>query len=264
MLNLFLFVTLLLAAFMTLIFVIAMRIDDNSIVDIAYGLAFVLVGWSAYLIYATGHARQQLLLGLITIWGLRLASHIFVRKLNEDGEDARYRKWRKSWGENFVWRSFLQIYMLQGAVVFFVVLPFLLVIIRPDGALNWIDFCGVAIWLLGFSFEAIGDYQLLRFKKHPGNRGKIMQYGLWRFTRHPNYFGEATLWWGVFLIALNTPYGLIAIISPLLIDFLLLKVSGIPMLEAKYVDRPDFEEYKQQTNAFFPWFPKAVSEGPHA
>lgn len=99
MLNLFLFVTLLLAAFMTLIFVIAMRIDDNSIVDIAYGLAFVLVGWSAYLIYATGHARQQLLLGLITIWGLRLASHIFVRKLNEDGEDARYRKWRKSWGE---------------------------------------------------------------------------------------------------------------------------------------------------------------------
>lgn len=263
MVNLFLFVLFLLLIFMTLIFAVALLVKDNSFVDIAYGLAFVLVAWSAYWLYGTGHARQQLLLGLITIWGLRLATHIFMRKRKEEGEDPRYRQWRESWGETFVWRSFLQIYMLQGTVIFFVALPVLLVISRPGGALGWLDLCGALIWLLGFAFEAIGDYQLLRFKLRPANRGKIMQSGLWRYTRHPNYFGEATLWWGIFLIALNAPYGAIAIISPLLIDFLLLKVSGIPMLEAKYADRPDFAAYKQRTNAFFPWFPKSVPDSAH-
>ncbi len=112
------------------------------------------------------------------------------------------------------------------------------------------------LWLFGFGFEAIGDWQLLQFKKEPDNKGKIIQHGLWRYTRHPNYFGEAVLWWGVFLIALNVPYGLLAIISPLLIDFLLLKVSGIPMLEAKYENNPEFIAYKARTNAFFPWLPK--------
>ena len=110
--------------------------------------------------------------------------------------------------------------------------------------------------MFGFGFEAIGDWQLLRFKRKAENRGKILQSGLWRYTRHPNYFGEAALWWGLFLIALKVPYGAVAVLSPLLIDFLLLKVSGIPMLEAKYQSNPEFTAYKARTNALFPWFPK--------
>jgi steroid 5-alpha reductase family enzyme len=245
---------------MTTVFLLAMKLQDNSIVDIAYGLGFVLIGWSTYLLYGSGQPRQLLLLLLVSIWGLRLATHIGLRKRSEQGEDSRYRQWRESWGKTFVWRSFLQIFMLQGTVIYMVALPLLLVIAKPGEELGWLDLFGLMIWLVGFIFEAIGDWQLLRFKRNPMNRGRIIQMGLWRFTRHPNYFGEATLWWGVFLIALSSPLGWIAVISPLLIDFLLLKVSGIPMLESKYQGNVEFEAYKNRTNAFFPWIPKPKSE----
>jgi len=254
--NLFTFTVLILLIFMTLLFAGALWVKDNSIVDVAYGLAFVLVGWSSYLYQDGSHPRQLLLLVLITIWGLRLAGHIFLRKQGETGEDFRYRQWREEWGETFVWRSFLQIFMLQGTVVWLVSLPVLLVTHQPGGAFGALDLLGVSIWLIGFGFEAIGDWQLLRFKRNPANRGKLIQLGLWRYTRHPNYFGEATLWWGIFLISCSTPLGWLAVISPLLINFLLLKVSGIPMLEAKYAGNPEFESYKIRTNAFFPWLPK--------
>lgn len=254
--NLFLFTILILLVFMTLLFVVALQVKDNSIVDVAYGLAFVLVGWSAYLYQGGFHPRQLLLLALITLWGLRLAGHIFLRKRGETGEDFRYRQWREQWGETFFRRSFLQIFMLQGTVVWLVSLPVLLVSNQPGGALGGLDLLGVSIWLFGFGFEAIGDWQLLHFKRNPGNRGRLIQGGLWRYTRHPNYFGEATLWWGIFLLACSAPLGWLAVISPLLINFLLLRVSGIPMLEAKYVGNPEFESYKNKTNAFFPWLPK--------
>ena len=259
--NLFLLTGLLLFGFMTLVFLLAMKLEDNSIVDIAYGLGFLLVCWSGYLGYGTAGPRQLLLLGLVSLWGLRLAIHVGLRKRTEEGEDSRYRQWRESWGESFVWRSFLQIFMLQGAIIYLVSLPVLLVIARPGAALDWLDLLGVLIWVTGFLFEAVGDWQLLRFKNKPENRGRIMQQGLWSLTRHPNYFGEATLWWGVFFIALGSPLGWLAVISPLLIDFLLLKVSGIPMLEEKYEGNPEFEAYKQRTNAFFPWFPQEYMEG---
>ncbi len=141
-------------------------------------------------------------------------------------------------------------------MVFIVAFPVLLVINQPGGELTWFDLLGTLIWLVGFSFEAVGDWQLLRFKANADNHGQIIQSGVWRYTRHPNYFGEAVLWWGIFLIALNSPHGVIGIISPLLIGFLLLKVSGIPMLEAKYTGKPEFEDYKARTNGFFPWWPK--------
>jgi steroid 5-alpha reductase family enzyme len=137
-----------------------------------------------------------------------------------------------------------------------VLLPFLLVLNEPGQSLTWLDGVGIFIWLVGFLFEAIGDWQLLQFKKLSKNKGRIIQTGMWRYTRHPNYFGEATLWWGVFIIALSAGSGLLAVTSPLLINFLLLKVSGIPMLEVKYEGHPEFEDYKRRTNAFFPWFPK--------
>jgi len=127
----------------------------------------------------------------------------------------------------------------------------------PGGPLGFLDFLGVLVWAIGFVFEAVGDRQLLVFVKNPANAGRILQTGLWRYTRHPNYFGEATLWWGVFFIALSVPYGLFAILSPLTIDFLLLKVSGIPMLEKRWEGQPEFEDYKRRTNALVPWFPRS-------
>jgi len=254
--NLFLFAILVLLVFMSLVFCLAMVLADNSIVDIAYGLAFVLVGWSTFLVYGGGQARQWLALVLVSLWGLRLAGHIFLRKRGEAGEDSRYRKWRKEWGDSFVWRSFLQVFMLQGGVVFLVALPLLLVIRDPGGSPGWLAAIGAAVWLAGFVFEAVGDWQLLRFKNNPANQGRIMQEGLWQYTRHPNYFGEATLWWGIWLIALPVPFGVLAVVSPVLIDFLLLKVSGIPMLEEKYRGNPEFEAYRRRTNTFFPWFPR--------
>jgi steroid 5-alpha reductase family enzyme len=254
--NIFLFAALVLFFFMTLVFLLALKLEDNSIVDVAYGIGFLLVGWVTFIGYAETQARQMLLLALVSIWGLRLAAHIGLRKLKENGEDPRYAQWRESWGETFVWRSFLQIFMLQGAVIYLVALPLLLVMRDSGAPLGWLDLIGVLIWAFGFVYEAVGDWQLKQFKSDPENRGRIMRYGLWRTTRHPNYFGEATLWWGIFLIALGTPLGWLAIISPVLIDFLLLKVSGIPMLEERYADNPEFQEYKKHTNAFFPWFPK--------
>jgi steroid 5-alpha reductase family enzyme len=253
--NVFFFSLIVLLIYMTTIFGLALWLKDNSIVDVAYGLAFVLTCSSAFLVYGDGHARQWLVVSLITIWGLRLACHIFLRKQGE-GEDFRYRQWREEWGDTFIWRSFLQIFILQGTVIFLVALPALLIINNPGARLGAFDLAGLMVWLIGFGFEAIGDWQLLSFKRKAENRGKIIQNGLWRYTRHPNYFGEAVLWWGLFLIALKVPYGAVAVLSPLLIDFLLLKVSGIPMLEAKYQNNPEFSAYKERTNAFFPWFPK--------
>ncbi len=253
--NIYLLSIILILVYMTTVFLFALWLEDNSIVDVAYGIAFVLVGWSGLLILGSGHARQWLSVILITVWGVRLALHIFLRKRGE-GEDFRYRHWREEWGKTFVWRSFLQIFMLQGSVIFLVALPILLVINAPGGPLGALDLVGVMVWLFGFGFEAVGDWQLLRFKANPENRGRIIQNGLWRYTRHPNYFGEAVLWWGLFFIAINVQHGVWAIISPVLIAFLLLKVSGIPMLETKYENHPDFIVYKSRTNAFFPWFPK--------
>ncbi|MBW2451456.1 MAG: DUF1295 domain-containing protein, partial [Deltaproteobacteria bacterium] len=237
--NVFLLAGAVLFLFMSMVFVIAMTVKDNSIVDIAYGLSFVLVCLVLLFNLDGGHPRQYLAAGLVSLWGVRLAVHIYLRKQGE-GEDFRYRQWREEWGETFVWRSFLQVFMLQGAVIFVVLQPVLLVFNAPGEGLGLLDGAGLLVWLFGFTFEALGDWQLLKFKKNPKNRGKIMQTGLWRYTRHPNYFGEATLWWGLFLIALTVPWGMVAIASPLLIDFLLLKVSGIPMLEAKYENNPEF------------------------
>lgn len=241
--------------YMTCVFLAAMAQKDNSIVDIAYGGAFVAASWAVSLTRGAGHPRQALALALITLWGLRLAIHLYVRHRGR-GEDFRYRAWREAWGRAFVWRSYLQIYLLQGAVVFVVLWPVLLVLDSPGGPLGAFDAAGTLVWLVGFLFETLGDWQLLRFARDPANRGRIITRGLWRYTRHPNYFGEALLWWGVFLVGLPSPLGWTGVVSPVLIGLLLLFVSGIPMLEKKYEGVPEFEEYRRRTSAFLPWFPK--------
>ena len=251
----------LLLAYMSCMYVIGLVAKDNSLIDLASGPAFVVASWGAWLFGGTAEFRPLLLLTLVTLWGVRLGLHIGLRHRGK-GEDFRYRAFREAWGKTIVWRSFLQIYLLQGAVIFVVALPILLAIARPGSGLLWTDFFGVLLFGLGFFFEAVGDWQLTRFKKDPANRGRTIEEGLWRYTRHPNYFGEAVLWWGLFLIGLGSPIGFWGVISPLTICFLLLKVSGIPMLEAKYVGNPQFEADKARTNAFFPWFPKKGPEIP--
>ncbi|MBE0603036.1 MAG: DUF1295 domain-containing protein [Deltaproteobacteria bacterium] len=241
--------------YMTGWFVAALLRKRNDVADIAWGPGFFLAGLVS--LFAAGEyaPRGLLVTGLVAIWAVRLALHIFLRNLGK-GEDPRYRKWREEWGRWFLLRSFLQVFLLQGALLLLVATPLIFVNASPASPLSWIDALGALVWLAGFLFEAVGDLELSRFLADPANRGKLMTGGLWRYTRHPNYFGEVTLWWGIWLIAAAVPGGWATVIGPLTITFLILKVSGIPMLEERYEGRADFQEYKRRTSAFFPLPPR--------
>lgn len=241
--------------YVSAVFLLALLKRDNGVMDVAWGPGFVLLSCFTLMLSGEPDARQILLSTLVTIWGARLCIHILIRNAGR-GEDFRYRNWRNTWGRWFYLRSYLQIFMLQGFFMFIVSMPILLVNAGRGGPLGVSDWIGLAVWMTGFLFEAVGDFQLLRFMRNGSNKGRIMRYGLWKYTRHPNYFGEATLWWGCFLIALNVSGGCWALISPLVINWLLLYVSGIPMLEEKYKNNPEYQDYKNETSAFFPWFPK--------
>jgi len=250
----------LVAATMTAWFVVALIRKDNSVADIAWGLGFVLVTATTFFFLRTSFFLPVLVSSLVAAWGLRLSFHIFRRNRNK-GEDPRYAEWRRKWGRSFLWRSYLQVFLLQGLFLLVISSPVILVNTYrwelppgPQGSFIWL--AGALLWCVGFFFEAVGDAQLARFKKDPANKGRIMDRGLWRYTRHPNYFGESLMWWGLFLIALEFPYGWTTIVSPVLITFLLVKVSGVPLLEKRYRGRPDFEAYARRTSAFVPWFPK--------
>lgn len=264
---------ILIGVFMTFFFIYALYKKRNDIVDIVWGMGFVAIAW--YNFYMFGFRsepfpgiyspfRMQVLLValLVTIWGVRLASHIAIRNKGK-GEDFRYKKWREEWGKWFVLRSYFQIFMLQGFLMLLISLSLIAVSVFGSTAVSWVTALGTLIWINGFVFESVGDYQLGKFIRNPENKGKIMARGLWSYTRHPNYFGEVTQWWGIYLAALPvalpalaaTSYvWIIALLSPLTISFLILKVSGIPMLEKKYEGNAEFDEYKRRTNAFFPWF----------
>lgn len=256
--ELFLVAILVIFIHMNLFFWLSMYKKNNGLVDIAWGLGFVLVSIST-LFFSEQDITARLLLPnvLVAIWGLRLSYHLFKRNWNKE-EDFRYANWREEWGKNFVIRSYFQVFMLQGLLMFLIVYP----IILNNGSnlvdLRLVDFIGLLIWIVGFLFQSIGDYQLKSFVSNPKNKGKIIKDGLWKYTRHPNYFGEATMWWGIFVIGLNeaSNAGLIGIFSPLIITYMLLYVSGVPMLEKKYENNREFQEYAKATNKFIPWFPK--------
>jgi steroid 5-alpha reductase family enzyme len=241
--------------YMTGIFLLALRRKDNSIVDIGWGLGFVLVALLMLLRSGTLSVRHLLVAALVTVWGLRLSIHLYFRKRGQ-GEDFRYAQWRRSWGRWFVLRSYFQVFILQGVFLMVIALPIILVIRSAAGPFTAWDAAGFLVWVLGFVFETAGDAQMERFRADPANKGRIITSGLWRFTRHPNYFGEAAMWWGIFLIGLAVPRGWLGVASPLLITFLLVKVSGVPMLEKKYAGNPEFAAYARRTSVFIPWFPK--------
>lgn len=249
--NYYLVIASLLFVYMSLWFVVSLIKKRNDVADVAWGLGFVLVATTSFFLSGDSGLRGLLVIALVGIWGLRLAWHIHLRNRGK-AEDYRYLAWRKEWGKWFYLRSYAQVYLLQGVLLFLIVFPVLLINKSTATALGILDMFGVVVWLIGFYFEAVGDAQLARFIKNPDNKGKLMQSGLWAYTRHPNYFGEVTQWWGIWLIALSVSGGWLGIIGPITITILILKVSGIPMLEKKMEQNPDFAEYKRRVSVFIP------------
>ena len=255
-LNLFLLSGGVILALMVLLWLLSLALKNSSIVDSFWGIGFVIVTWLAFSLGQGYIPRQQIVAVLVTMWGLRLALHIFFRIWNQ-GEDFRYAKWREENGPRWWWVSFFQVFLLQGFLMWIISAPLIAaqtsgfpVIITP------LDVTGVVVWMVGFLFEMIGDLQLMSFKQNPKNKGKLFTKGLWKFTRHPNYFGEAVLWWGYYIFALASGSWW-TIFSPILMTYLLLKVSGVAMLERTMKHKPGYEEYIRRTSAFFPWFPKS-------
>ena len=240
--------------YMSVFFIVAQKIKNNSIVDVAWGLGFVLISIITYIYNGVFNIINLLPNILVVIWGLRLAFHIFKRNFKKE-EDFRYAKWRKDWGTFFLIRSYLQIFMLQGFFMFIISLPIIYNNSLNIKELSIINYFGIIVWIIGFLFEAVGDYQLKMFIKDVKNKNHIMTKGLWKYTRHPNYFGEATMWWGIFMLAVGSG-SLLTIISPILITYLLVFVSGVPLLEKKYENNLEFIEYKKKTSIFIPWFVK--------
>ena len=238
-----------------LFFLVAQLIRNNSIVDMGWGAGFVVVALATLIIQGAYVERNLLLVLLVTIWGVRLTYYILRRNWGKP-EDFRYARWRREWGSWVVPRAFFQVFTLQGLLMLVIGYPIILVNANPQPGLVFTDYLGLLVWITGFYFESVGDKQMAEFKKDPANKGRIIKSGLWRYSRHPNYFGEATMWWGIFLLSLAVPLGWSGIISPVVITLLLLYVSGVPMLEKKYKDNPEFQEYAKKTNRFFPWFPK--------
>ena len=236
-------------------FLVSLVKGRNDVADVAWGLGFVLMAWTSFFLVGDFGVRAIVVNMLVSIWGLRLAWHIHTRNVGK-AEDYRYKAWREEWGKWFYPRSYLQVYILQGMFLFLIVQSVLLINKSGSSSLGLLDLLGVAVWLVGFYFEAVGDAQLAKFIKDPANKGKLMQSGLWAYSRHPNYFGEVTQWWGLWLVSLSAsfgmPYAWLAIVGPLTITFLILKVSGIPMLEKKMEENPDFAEYKKRVSVFIP------------
>lgn len=246
---------LLLFFYMNLWFVFSLIKKRNDVADIGWGLGFVILAWIAYFLSDDPSVRGLIVNILVSVWGFRLALHIKNRNKGKS-EDYRYLAWRKEWGKWFYIRSYFQVYLLQGMLLFLIVMPVLLINKNAGAEFGLLDVFGIAIWLIGFFFEAVGDAQLARFIKDPLNKGKLMQKGLWAYTRHPNYFGEVLGWWGIWFIAISVSGGWFGIIGPITITILILKVSGIPMLEKKMEEHPDFAEYKRKTSVFIPLLPR--------
>ena len=245
---------LVLFLYMSTWFIISLLKKRNDVADVAWGLGFMMLAWLSFLVRDGESGLRGLLIGiLISVWGLRLACHIHKRNKGK-AEDYRYMAWRQEWGSWFYIRSYLQVYLLQGALLFLIVLPVLAVNKNMGTSLGIFDFLGLFVWLVGFYFESVGDRQLALFIKNPENKGKLMRTGLWKYTRHPNYFGEVTMWWGIWIISLSAAPVWFTVVGPLTITILILKISGIPLLEKKMRENPEFADYEKKTSMFIPWF----------
>lgn len=240
---------------MTVLWLVSLALRNSSIVDIFWGAGFVVLGWFYFLLAPQDlPARKLLSAVLVTVWGLRLSLYIFTRNRGK-GEDFRYVAMRQAAGAGWWWQSYFKVFVLQGVLMWLISAPLLAAQIGAPPRLTILDSLGVLVWAIGFFFEAAGDWQLARFKADPANKGRVMNRGVWRYTRHPNYFGDAAQWWGFFLIALAAG-GWMTVFSPILMTFLLVRVSGKALLEKSMAQRPGYQEYIGSTSGFVPWFPR--------
>jgi steroid 5-alpha reductase family enzyme len=241
----------------TLLWIWSVRITNASIVDIFWGAGFVVVN-TFYVFHLEKIEPRNLLVSvLVLIWGLRLTMYLAYRNIGK-GEDYRYQEFRKNYGEKrYWWFSYFQVFLLQGVLILIISLPLFGVHYSGSSApLFWLDYLAILTWAIGFIFEAGGDYQLYRFKKNQKNKGKVLNTGFWKYTRHPNYFGDVLVWWsyGLFSIAAG---GYWQVIGAIFMTFLIIKVSGVALLEKTLKNtKPKYKEYVEKTNSFFPWFPK--------
>lgn len=240
----------------TLVWLGSLRARDVSLIDRFWGPLFVLLAWTWVAVMQSAHARGLVIAMLVSVWGLRLGWHI-TRRNRGHGEDARYAAMRARSPATFAWTSLVTVFWLQALLGTVVALP-LHAALRPEAprALIRLDTLALLLWAVGFAFEAIGDAQLAAFKRDPSNRGRVMDRGLWAWTRHPNYFGDACLWWGFGIFALSTPGSAWTLVGPVLMTVLLRRVSGVTLLESAMAARPGYAEYVARTSAFLPRPPR--------
>jgi len=235
---------------------ISLKRNNVTIADSLWGLGFIIIAWLTFL-QGDGYLwRKVILTAAVTLWGLRLSWHITKRGKGK-GEDPRYSEWRKEYGSRFPLVSLFRVFLVQA---FFMWLIAMSVQIAQSAShpeyLTRTDVAGLIIWVTGFTIESFADRQLSSFIKDPANRGRVMKYKLWRYSRHPNYFGESTMWWGIYIISCSVQYGLFTIVSPLIITYTLLKITGVSLMEeTMFKDNPEYAEYKRTTSSFIPWIP---------
>ncbi len=256
--NSMLIAAITIAIIMVSTWLLSVIIKNASIVDIVWGAGFAITSWVLALTVDGDSGRQVLLAIMVGVWGTRLAVYLAKRNIGH-GEDWRYKAMRKKAGKKFPVSSLITVFGLQGVLMWVVSLPVQFGNGDSSPGVGPLAVIGIMVWLVGLSFEAIGDLQLSRFKKNPANTGKVMDSGLWSLTRHPNYFGDALLWWGIGIVGAETGSGVIGFVGPFVMTFFLLRVSGVPMLERSLSKRREgYAEYVARTSPFFPRPPKKI------
>jgi len=239
-------------------FLIGYLKKDNGIMDIGWGLGFCLISFYLFSTSTISAKYSMIILIPVLLWGLRLSVYIFIRNSKHKGEDFRYLNWRKEWGKWVNIRAYFQVYWLQVFIMYIVALPIILFFNDCAKDIEWYNNAGILVFAIGLLIESLADIQMCNFKNLSSNKGKIMDHGLWKYSRHPNYFGEFLVWWGIFLMCLSPSIWYFSIISPILMTFLLLKVSGVAMLEKKYKGNDAYISYQKITSSFIPWFRKNI------
>jgi len=255
--NLYLLGAALIFTMMLILWGISLALKNSSIVDIFWGFGFVLSAWLYFFLTPEGFIiRKLILLALVTIWGLRLTIHILTRNWGKP-EDFRYQKFRKDAGNIWWIKSLFQVFLLQGLLMWIISAPLLAAqLFIKNNSFTWVDGIAIIVWVIGFFFESSGDAELTRFRANPANKGKLLNTGVWHFTRHPNYFGDSAQWWAFYLLALVAG-GWWTVFSPIVMTLFLVQVSGVALLEKTMAEtKPGYREYMAQTSAFIPWFPK--------
>lgn len=241
---------ILLFVYLTCMVAFAQYVGDTSIANFTWGGGVMLTSLFTFFAISMFLPRQWMVTAMIVVWASRLIAHVYKRYT---GTDPRFKTWK--------WQGFKALIMnciwIYGQAIMIAIMSYPVVLINtsPVPGLTITDLWGFLLWLFGYIYEALSDQQLFAFMHNPNNRGRVLKTGLWRYSRHPNYFGETLMWWGIFVIALSVPYGWTAIITPIVITFLLRFVTGVPLLEHAMKDNAEYQEYKKTTNAFIPWLP---------